>query len=53
MNLKHKSGINKTGKFRVTRFRFHDMSENFNTGKEIYHYNEKLNFEKLNFNLFF
>lgn len=40
MNLKHKSGINSSNKFRITMgCRFHDMSRSFNSGKEIYQIN--------------
>lgn len=43
MNLKHKSGINNSKKFRITLgCRFHDMNLDFNTGREIYTYNKKV-----------
>lgn len=39
INLKHKSGINTSKKFRLTlACRFHDMSSTFNSGNEIYKY---------------
>ena len=34
MNIKHRSGINSSNKFRITMgCRFHDMSNSFNSGK--------------------
>ena len=43
MNLKHRSGVNTSKKFRITlACRFHDMKNCFNTGKEIYHYNKRI-----------
>ena len=43
MNLKHKSGINNSKKFRITLgCRFHDMDLDFNAGKEVYSYNKKV-----------
>lgn len=47
MNTIHKSGENKSKKFRITLgCRFHQMNRNFNTGKEIYFYN-KTNSQRL------
>ena len=41
MHLKHKSGENISKKFRLTLIcRFHDTSEKFNIGKEMYIYNK-------------
>lgn len=41
MNVKHKSGVNKSNKVRITAAcRFHDMSSNFNIGKELYYFNK-------------
>ena len=42
MNLKHKSGDNHSEKVRITiGCRFIDMSKSFNSGKEIYQFNNK------------
>jgi len=47
MNIIHKSGKNKSKKFRITLgCRFHEINKDFNTGKEIYIYN-KNNSQKL------
>lgn len=47
MNTKHRSGINTSGKIRMTLgVRFHDMSKGFHSGKELYFYN-KINKPKL------
>ena len=43
MNIKHRSGINSSNKFRITMgCRFHDMSNSFNSGKEIYQFNRPM-----------
>ena len=45
MNLKHRSGINKSEKVRITiGCRFHEISKEFNTGKEIYKFNNAIKF---------
>ena len=42
MNLKHRSGENNSEKVRISiACRFIDMSKSFNSGKEIYHFNDK------------
>ena len=42
MNLKHRSGENNSEKVRISiACRFIDMSKSFNSGKEIYHFNNK------------
>lgn len=42
MNIKHRSGVNSSSKVRITMgCRFHDMSESFNSGKEIYKFNDQ------------
>ena len=42
MNLKHRSGVNNSQKFRITLgCRFHDMDLDFNSGKEVYVFNKK------------
>ena len=44
MNIKHRSGVNKSNKFRITfGCRFHEINNKFNTGKEIYKFNKKVN----------
>ena len=41
MNTKHRSGINTSDKVRMTLgIRFHDMSKEFHSGKELYFYNK-------------
>jgi len=41
MNIKHKSGINSSNKFRITTgCRFHDMTKSFNSGVEYFKYFE-------------
>ena len=45
MNVKHRSGVNKSNKIRITfGCRFHEINDKFNTGKEIYKFNQKVNF---------
>ena len=40
MNIKHRSGTNSSTKFRITMgCRFHDMTKSFNSGKEIFEFN--------------
>ena len=43
MNIKHKSGVNKSNKFRITLgCRFHEINDRFNTGKEVYKFNKEI-----------